>query len=139
MKEPLYFHMLPREIPISIKFPDGSVENTYIEKKSYNPHTYSITNKDNTFYVGYSVVHKKDQFCREFGRRVATARMTDAINRVSATDIQDGDKIHDDIKLTLDSVIKRSAEIRKISGPVDVIINCDWKGRRSYTKLKINV
>jgi hypothetical protein len=85
------------------------------------------------------VVHKKDQFNRKRGCTISKARMIDAMNAPATLEVHKDDRIHDHVVLTLPSVIKRSAQIRKVTGEVEVVINCDWNGERNFTKLKINL
>lgn len=137
MKEPLYFHIIPKDQPVSINMPDGTVEHGFLTD-TFRPHTYAITNEGNKFYVGYTVVHKKDQFNKEFGRMKSKARMDGAIQKNDVVfPSKKDDRIHDHVRISLENVIKRSKQIRRIEGPVDVIINCSWLGRPSYTKIKM--
>jgi hypothetical protein len=137
MKEPLYFHILPKTYSIQVNYPDGSSETTMMTDP-FRPHTYSVTNEDKTFFVGYSVVHKRDQFNKERGRTISKSRMSAATTYAHRPMLDLGYRIHDDIKLSLEAVVRRAAQIRKVDGPFNVIVNCDDHGKRVFTQLQID-
>ena len=139
MKEPLYFHIVPKVETAQMVFQNGRAIPINVVDP-IRAHSYSVTNEDRTFYVGYSVVHKKDQFNRKRGLAISKARMLDAINtKPVSIELWGNVRIHDHVNITLSSVIKRSAQIRKVTGEVEVIINCDHNGAREFKKLKMNV
>ena len=61
MRDKLFFHM--RKAKESRKLVKSPIHDEYVRE-----HTYCVKLHDCTLYIGYSIVHEKDMYCKKSGR-----------------------------------------------------------------------
>ena len=81
------------------------------------PHTYCVKRKDNDLYVGYSIVHENDQFCRKIGRQLAEKKVQIAFG-IKDEHYQAAPALEypDSISETLPAIVQRAGEIMGLQG-----------------------
>ena len=105
MKEALFFH----------------IRTGGNDQDGLRPHTYCVKRKDNDLYVGYSIVHENDQFCRKTGRELAQK-----IAAAAATipddcyDVNSNPEYPQSIQKSINDIVQKAGEILGLSGKIYV-------------------
>ena len=89
-------------------------------------HTYCVEFKDEVLYVGYSITHPSDTFCKKTGRENAKKKLLALegipLSAYTNTELEDdiGMFLPHSIDCTLFDTIERAKELLKLQNVVDV-------------------